>query len=204
MSDALKMHGETGRILPVLVRWFFSSKPVSQKTRTQIPAFNWFTTRTKAIPKKYRCGIVSVFSFLFTLPAFEANAIECLQWPLRESRGEYAYDGDTIYVRMPGLPPAIANMSVRVAGVDTPEIRGQCEVEKRHALLARDRVRSLLAHAIQSNIPVQFCDPQWGRYGGRVVAWVAIGDVWLHDLLINEDLARPYDGGKRAGWCNAP
>lgn len=204
MTDALIPAIKTGNILPVVVRWFFTSKPVTQKHWPRMLIVGWYTKRTKKILKKYLYGIYSIFMFSFVLPVFEASAIECFQWPLRESRGEYAYDGDTIYIRMPGLPSVIADMSVRVGGVDTPEIRGQCEAEKRQAIQARDRVRSLLDHAIQSNIPVQFCDPQWGRYGGRVVAWVAIGNIWLHDLLMDEDLARSYDGGKREGWCKAP
>ncbi|MDP2699890.1 thermonuclease family protein [Thalassospira sp.] len=133
-----------------------------------------------------------------------SHAAECHAWPLRESRGGYAYDGDTIYIRMPGLPASIADMSVRVAGIDTPEIRGTCDAEKSRAIQARDRVRDLLDQAVQSGTPILFCDPQWGRYGGRVVASVAIGGGWLHDLMIGEGLARAYDGGKREGWCGAP
>lgn len=204
MTDALIPTIKTGNILPVAFRFAFTSKSVIQKHWPRMLILDWFAIRTKKIVKKYRYNIGSIFISFSILPVFEASAIECFQWPLRESRGAYAYDGDTIYIRMPGLPSVIANMSVRVGGVDTPEIRGQCEAEKRQAMQARERVRILLDHAIQSNISVQFCDPKWGRYGGRVVAWVAIGDVWLHDILINEGLARSYDGGMRESWCESP
>ena len=129
-----------------------------------------------------------------SLPAVAA----CYDWPLREYRGNYAYDGDTIYVAIPGLPEEIANMSVRVRGVDTPEMRGKCESEKQLAQMARDYARQRLKSATS----VQFCEPEWGRYGGRVVASVRIDGSPLDLELINQGLARPYDGKtKRQPWC---
>ncbi len=61
----------------------------------------------------------------------------CYQWPLRQPP---LYDGDTLFITMPGLPPELARMSVRVDGVDTPEIRGKCEAEKELAQRAKARV----------------------------------------------------------------
>lgn len=122
----------------------------------------------------------------------------CYDWPLREYRGAYAYDGDTIYVAVPGLPREIANMSVRVRGVDTPEIRGECEDEKQLAQKARDFARERLKSARS----VTFCEPEWGRYGGRVVASVRVDGSPLDLELIYNGLARPYDGKtKRQPWC---
>ena len=156
--------------------------------------------------KKYRINMRAALSaacFALGLgSAAPGLAMECFPWGLRQHNGYYAYDGDTIYIRMPGLPEAIASMSVRVAGVDAPEMRAGCVEEKQLAIQARDRVRDLLQTAVRSNTAVLFCDPRWGRYGGRVVARVAIGDHWLHDLLLAEGLARPYEGGKRAPWCD--
>ena len=129
-----------------------------------------------------------------SLPAIAA----CYDWPLRDYRGNYAYDGDTIYVEIPGLPEEIAKMSVRVRGVDTPEMRGKCESEKQLAQMARDYARQRLKSASS----VQFCEPEWGRYGGRVVASVRIDGSPLDIELINQGLARPYDGKtKRQPWC---
>ncbi|OKH87107.1 thermonuclease family protein [Thalassospira sp. TSL5-1] len=122
----------------------------------------------------------------------------CYDWPLRQRGGEYAYDGDTIYVLIPGLPGEIAQMSVRVRGVDTPEIRGKCTSEKQLASKARDYARQSLKQAKK----VEFCEPEWGRYGGRVVASVRIDGRALDQELISAGLARPYDGKtKRAPWC---
>ena len=140
-------------------------------------------------------AMLGLLSLIVTsLPAQAA----CYGWPLREYRGEYAYDGDTIYVAIPGLPGEIANMSVRVRGVDTPEIRGKCESEKHLAKQARDYARNRLKSAKS----VEFCEPEWGRYGGRVVASVRIDGSPLDVELISNGLARAYDGKtKRRPWC---
>jgi endonuclease YncB( thermonuclease family) len=190
----------TGKILPVLTcarECVFSGNHPKRGADTRP---NKYRSRTKLVLNKYLLGLFLV-SVCGGGPA-DASAYNCYQWPLRESKGSYAYDGDTIYIQMPGLPDPIARMSVRVAGIDTPELRGACEAEKSAAIAARNRVRALLDQADLTNTPVQFCNPEWGRYGGRVVAWVAIGNIWLHDLLIGDGVARPYDGGKRGGWCN--
>lgn len=122
----------------------------------------------------------------------------CYDWPLRERHGEYAYDGDTIYVNIPDLPGEIAEMSVRVRGVDTPEIRAKCKTEKSLASKARDFARQSLKSAKR----VEFCEPEWGRYGGRIVASVRIDGRALDQELINQGFARPYDGKtKRQPWC---
>ncbi|WP_336233013.1 thermonuclease family protein [Thalassospira sp. CH_XMU1458] len=149
---------------------------------------------TSRFAKRAVMACTAAVTMITSLPAIAA----CYDWPLREYRGNYAYDGDTIYVAIPGLPDEIANMSVRVRGIDTPEIRGQCDSEKQLAQKARDYARQRLKSATS----VQFCEPEWGRYGGRVVASVRIDGSPLDLELIENGLARPYDGKtKRQPWC---
>ncbi len=41
------------------------------------------------------------------------------------------YDGDTFRATIKDYPPIIGErMSIRVNGIDTPEMRGKCEIEK--------------------------------------------------------------------------
>ncbi|RED44103.1 thermonuclease family protein [Aestuariispira insulae] len=131
---------------------------------------------------------------LFLLSPFEVKA-DCYQWPIRE---KIAYDGDTLYILLSGLPETIQNVSVRVRGVDTPEIRSKCEFEKQLAFEAK----SLLISRVQQAKDVLFCHPEWGKYGGRVLADVYIDGENVADLMIANSLGRPYFGGKRAGWCS--
>ena len=134
-----------------------------------------------------------VFAALLLLVPSVAGAT-CYDWPLRTPP---AYDGDTLYITMPGLPPELSEMLVRVAGVDTPEIRGKCEAEKTLAIQARDFVVTALREAHS----VSFCNPKWGKYGKRVIAEVMLDGKSLAATLIENGLGRPYGGGRRKGWC---
>ena len=45
-------------------------------------------------------------------------------------------------------------------------------------------------------------DPEWGKYGGRVIAGLVLDGRALSDLLIETGHGRPYAGGRRSGWCD--
>ncbi len=113
------------------------------------------------------------------------------------SRVVSVYDADTFRVDIEGWPDIVGkNMPIRVKGVDAPEIRGKCASEKRDAKVARDFTRSLL----ESGARVELKNLKRGKYF-RFLADVYIDDVLLSDRLILGGLARPYDGGRRDGWC---
>jgi micrococcal nuclease len=148
-------------------------------------------------PKMLSKIIVAGSLLLFLAAAAHAQDLKCYQWPLR---GDLAYDGDTIYITVPELPEGLQKMSVRLEGIDTPELRGKCALEKQMARETRDLVRSVLSTA-QS---VQICNPRWGKYGGRMLGEIVINGVYsLKDLLLMHGHAREYDGGKRQGWCGS-
>ena len=134
------------------------------------------------IMKKILVGIMLLLSF-------SASAEELKFIGLR------AYDGDTIrtpIVALKGLP----KLSIRVQGIDTPEIRGKCDSEKIQALKARDRLNQLLDGEV-TVIPIE-----WDKYGGRFIAKVLDKDGRnVSDILITEGLARPYQGEKKQPWC---
>ncbi len=106
------------------------------------------------------------------------------------------YDGDTVKVEAAMWPGLTWTGSVRVEGVDTPEIRGKCEGEKRKAVAARDFVRERVSGRIA------LVNVKRGKYAGRVVARIRLVDGSdLTELLIQAKHGRPYDGGRRQGWC---
>lgn len=108
------------------------------------------------------------------------------------------YDGDTFTVDAEVWPDIGWTGSVRVRNVDTPEIRGDCDQEKRLAVAARDYVRALL---LDESVTLTEVDND--LYGGRVLAHVYLhGGDSLSDLLIANGYGRPYDGGTRQGWCD--
>ena len=108
------------------------------------------------------------------------------------------YDGDTITVDAEVWPDMGWTGSVRVRNVDTPEIRGACDQEKRLAIAARDYVRAMLMDE-----SVTLTEVENDRYGGRVLAHVHLkGGESLANLLIAKGYGRRYDGGSRQGWCD--
>ncbi|MCY3988855.1 MAG: excalibur calcium-binding domain-containing protein [Gammaproteobacteria bacterium] len=113
-----------------------------------------------------------------------------------------AYDGDTIYVDADIWPNLIWSGSVRVFGIDTPEIQGACEQERARAILARDYVRALL-----NEKTVRLSHIMNDKYGTRVLADVHLYDANLMEwqsLAVNLMVAghaRAYGGGERQGWC---
>ena len=106
------------------------------------------------------------------------------------------YDGDTITVEADVWPGMTWSGSVRVDGVDTPEIRGRCEKEIRMAIAARDFVRE------KAGEKIALLNVKRGKYAGRVIADVQLANGKdLAQALIEAGLGRPYDGGARKSWC---
>ena len=72
-----------------------------------------------------------------------------------------------------GLPAVFGDdINIRVAGVDTPEIRGKSPAEKALAIEARDRVRELLTNAKT----IDLLNVERGKYF-RLVASVRIDGI---------------------------
>ena len=110
------------------------------------------------------------------------------------------YDGDTFKVDIEGYPEIVGKgISVRVNGIDTPEIKGKCDAEKKLAIKAKQLTERLLFNAKR----VVLKEIKRGKYF-RIVANVDIDDQDLGEVLIQEGVAVPYWGGKKAyTWCGA-
>jgi len=112
-------------------------------------------------------------------------------WPV-----ERVIDGDSFTVRMPGLPPELQPVEIRVRGVDTSELKAKCTAERLGALKAKAYSET----ALLGSSPT-LRDIAWDKFGGRIDATVILGDHDLAELLVQAGLGRRYDGGKRQGWC---
>ena len=116
---------------------------------------------------------------------------------LRDYKNSGGYDGDTCYITMKSLPKSLSKMTVRILGIDTPELRGKCAKEKELAMKAKIFANLIFLEARK----IEFKDLKWDKYGGRILSNVYIDGYLYADMIINEQLARPYDGGKKEGWC---
>lgn len=141
--------------------------------------------------------IVSFFTVLAGLgiPVGVSPTSEIIRGPV-SAEVLRVMDGDTIVVRARIWLGQDIETRVRLDGVDTPEMNGKCERERRMALKARDWVASLAAGG-----KVILRDIKYGKYAGRVVARVEApdGEDFSHSLL-RAGLGRPY-GGRRRSWC---
>ncbi len=110
-----------------------------------------------------------------------------------------AYDADTITVNIPYVHPLLGHqIGVRILGIDAPEIRGKCLVEKEKALIARDYVRQIMKNAKK----IDLMDISRDRYF-RILAKVRVDGLDIGNALIRKGYAVPYDGkSKRKDWCD--
>jgi len=124
------------------------------------------------------------------------ESAETIKGPV-EAKVIRVIDGDTFEAELSLWVDLTKRTSVRVRGVDTPEIKGNCKAERDGAAAAKLRVSELLDGRIVSLTVIA---PD--KYAGRVDATVTLPDGQdLAKLLIAEKLARPYAGGKRRSWC---
>ena len=104
------------------------------------------------------------------------------------------YDGDTFRCHIEGYPPIIgSNISIRIAGIDTPEMR-----DKENKALAQ-KAREFTKDRLLSAETIKLRDLQRGKYF-RLVADVYVDGVSLGELLLRHGLARCYDGGTKERW----
>jgi len=107
------------------------------------------------------------------------------------------YDGDTFKIDLPSQHPLFGDdISVRVAGIDTPELKGSSDEIKALAYKAKNRTQELLSDAKT----IELKNPQRGKYF-RVLAEVWIDGESLGEKLKSDGLAKDYDGdGARPEW----
>ena len=105
------------------------------------------------------------------------------------------YDGDTITIAsvingMKNSP--LYRFSVRLNGIDTPELKGgKNEQEKQCAILARDWLSGKIL-----NKKVELRNVQTEKYG-RLLAEVWFNNKNMNEEMIKKRFAVPYDGGTK-------
>jgi micrococcal nuclease len=109
------------------------------------------------------------------------------------------YDGDTFTIATPVLNTKnnyVYRFSVRVQGVDCPELRTKDKDEKYVALKAKEFAESVLLHKhiILKNI-------QYDKYG-RILACVFVDNKNYSELLIHSKLAVEYNGNTKCSPKN--
>ena len=107
------------------------------------------------------------------------------------------YDGDTFRANIKGYPAIVGeHMSIRINGIDTPELRGKCDKEKQLARLAKQ----FTVEHLRSAKSISLKNVKRGKYF-RLIADVYIDGVSLGELLIKNKHAVKYIGKTKVDWC---
>lgn len=141
-------------------------------------------------------------------PEFSLKGIHCY------ARVVSIYDGDTITVVLPIFNSQYYKFNIRLLDIDTCEIRDKNMIKREQAIRARNRIFTIITgKSIDVNISytdieklldddiylVWIMCNEMEKYG-RVLAHIKINesdDKTLSDILLIEDLAKPYDGSKK-------
>lgn len=116
---------------------------------------------------------------------------EDLEYPIFKS----CYDGDTCKFDIPDVPDVFGKgLSIRIRGIDTPEIRGKCENEKIMAKKAKEFINFLMNKATT----IEIKNVERGKYF-RVVADVYVDGKSIADYMIQNNYALPYT--ENIDWC---
>ena len=131
--------------------------------------------------------IGSLIGACFSVSAFAVPAVV-----------DYVLDGDTFAAAVNVAPDIAVTVRVRLINVDTPELKGECPAEINLANQAKLRATDLLP----KGTIVDLQNIKDDKYLGRIDANVILPDGRdLGDVLVSEELARRYDGGRRRTWC---
>lgn len=109
------------------------------------------------------------------------------------------YDADTLMVNIPGVPNVLGyHMSVRLSHIDSPEITSSSECDRTVAKLGKTLVYNALTSAKQINLVKVRRDKYF-----RLLAEVEVDGNLLHQKILDQDLAVPYEDGPKpkVDWC---
>lgn len=116
-------------------------------------------------------------------------------------------DGDTVWAHVDLGFDIWKKVNIRLYGIDTPETRTRDLVEKRAGFVAKARLMVLLEQGNNEFVLVSKEVDKYGRalgelYNGLHEVHVHEGEtrpisISINQVLLNEGLAKPYNGGKR-------
>ncbi len=106
-------------------------------------------------------------------------------------------DGDTVNVKVDFLPKELGDtISIRIHGIDTPELRGKCIKEIESAKKAKTFLKELL-NKNEYSIVIKGRDKYF-----RLLGDIKIKEDYVSDILLNNGHAVSYKGKlHKQSWC---
>jgi micrococcal nuclease len=118
-----------------------------------------------------------------------AGPVDVVVLAVIDGRAVGVVDGDSI---------AVDGQEWRLVGFDAPETeRAKCEAERRLGLLAKRRLEQIL----RGSGPFALVDSGHRDRHKRPLGSLMVAGIDVASTLVSEDLARPYAGGIKRGWC---
>ena len=113
--------------------------------------------------------------------------------PVTRGKVIKVYDGDTITIasKLPYKSSQMYRFSVRLRGIDSPEIKSKSLAEKDLAMNSKMALSNLI---LEKNVDLKNISTE--KYG-RILADVYIDNVNVNTWMLENKLALPYDGGKK-------
>jgi len=113
--------------------------------------------------------------------------------PIQYGKVVKVYDGDTItiasYLPIPNSP--LYRFSVRLNGIDTPEIKGKTREEKDLALVAKNALSEMILGKV-----IELRNIENEKYG-RILADVYLGPTHINEWMVENKYAVRYNGGTK-------
>lgn len=145
---------------------------------------------------KYRRKLI-LGLFVFAVFVFSCALLYGADYGAIKATVVRVHDGDTIIVNIKNTPLLFGEeIGVRVNGVDTPELHGQCDYERALALKAKQFTEALIKPGQVITLKRVDRDKYF-----RILADISIGKTDLAQALIHAGLAREYHGEAKSVWC---
>lgn len=212
-SALLVMKRSSPAVAMIFVKRGWAPKQIKSSTQllTAIVLATWLLWPTAANVQVSKSGVLNVSSLspslgdnALGLPTdIKLSSLSHFVPPVTAGRVVKVYDGDTI--TLAAMIPCVSHgpfkFSVRLRGIDTPEMKTKDEDEREAAVIARDALASLIGGKT-----VRLEDVGTDKYG-RLLADVRLpGDsASLSEWMIEQRYAVMYDGGTKhrpSSWLN--
>lgn len=114
-----------------------------------------------------------------------------------KARFKKVVDGDTLILDIDlGFNVVLADQSIRLIGIDTPESRSKDKIEKIFGTASKKAVEEFMKNSDQENVIIQtiFCDDNGDKFGRILGKIFNSNKICLNDWLIEFNYAVKYDG----------
>lgn len=139
--------------------------------------------------KYYFIIIIMDWNNISNVPQFSLEGLET------EAKIYSVYDGDTVKAIFP-LHDKLYKWNCRLTGVDTPELRTRCKIEKQYGYKVRDYLREKILNKV-----VKIKCGDFDKYGRLLVEIYCNEDECnVNKWLVDNNYAFSYDGGTKKSW----